>query len=145
VSIATTITALQTVHASITGITSTPTVIPDNLAPVTLPCVMVWPGPATWNFAAAGLKRQEREYTIRVYVQAIGQGFAGPRDGYNASVALIEAFAAAYQADISLGNKIDTITAMSDSGVLGGGEQMQYGQQEYWGFVYRLMIVEKAS
>lgn len=144
-SIATTITALQTVHASITGITSTPTVIPDNLAPVTLPCVMVWPGPATWNFAAAGLKRQEREYTIRVYVQAIGQGFAGPRDGYNASAALIEAFAAAYQADISLGNKIDTITSMSDSGVLGANSELQYNLQDYWGFIYRLMIVEKAS
>lgn len=144
-SISGTITALQAKHAAISGITSAPAAMPSSLNGTQLPIALVWPGEATWNFAAAGLKRQERTYIVRCYVQAIGQGFAGPDPGYQACVTLLPLFAAAYQGDITLGGAVDTMTGMEDSGVSGGGFDLLWGQTPYWGFVYRLRIVEKAS
>ena len=61
-----TITALQTLHAAISGINSAPTVVPSNVDQVTLPAALVWPADAEWQMQAIGLKRQERTYIVRV-------------------------------------------------------------------------------
>ena len=143
--VSTTLTALQAKHLAITGINSAPTAIPGNLDGVRLPVVLVWPGEATWDMAAIGLRRQDRTYIVRVYVQPVAQGVAGPDQGYQACVALLEDFGAAYMADLSLGGAVDHISAVQDSGVSGGGFELQWAQVPYWGFVYRVTVVEKSA
>jgi len=146
VSIATTIAAIQTKNAGVTGIKSAPTAMPSALNTTLLPIALVWPSEARWNLAAMGLRRQEREYIVRVYVKPIGQGMAGPDDGYQECVTLLEAVGQAYLGDITLGSaNIDTMLEMNDSGVSGGGFELTWGGTAYWGFVYRLRIVEKSS
>ena len=145
-SITTTIAAIQTKNAAVTGMTSAPTAMPSALNGTLLPIALVWPGPATWNIAAMGLQRQEREYIVRVYVQPVGQGIAGPDAGYTACLALLEAVGQEYLKDITFGSaNIDTTLEMTDSGVLGGGPEMTWAEIGYWGFTYRLRIVEKSS
>ncbi len=140
-----TITALQTVHAAITGIKSAPTVVPSNVDQVTLPAALVWPADAEWQMQAIGLKRQERTYIVRVYVQAVAQDVAGPNAGYQACVTLLELFGRAYLSDITLGGAVDQISTLRDSGVSGGGFELMWGQVPYWGFVYRVSVVEKSA
>jgi len=144
-SIATTLAALQNVHAAINGIKSAPTAIPSNLSTAALPIVLVWPGPADWQLAAMGLKRQEREYIVRCFVQPVGQDVAGPDRGYQQCVTLLELFGQAYQNDPSLADSVDQLRTVSDSGVSGGGFELLWGQTPYWGFVYRVTVVEKGS
>ena len=140
-----TIAALQTIHKTITGVVSAPTAMPSNLDQVTLPAALVWPGEATWDMQAIGLKRQERSYIVRVFVQAVAQGITGPDQGYQACVGLLQSFGAKYLADITLGGVADHITALRDSGVSGGGFELMWGQVPYWGFVYRVSVVEKSA
>ena len=144
-SIATTLTALQNVHAAISGIKSAPTAIPSNLSTAALPIVLVWPGPADWQLAAMGLKRQEREYIVRCFVQPTGQDRAGPDPGYQQCVTLLELFGQAYQDDPTLADAVDQLRTVSDSGVSGGGFELLWAQTPYWGFVYRVTVVEKTT
>jgi hypothetical protein len=106
---------------------------------------LVWPGEATWNMQAIDLKRQERTYIVRVYVQPVAQGVAGPDQGYQACVAMIEAVGRAYLGDLTLGGAVDHIAGLRDSGVSGGGFELQWGGVPYWGFVYRVTVVEKSA
>jgi len=146
VSITTTIAAIQAKNLAVTGIKSAPTKMPSALNTSVLPIALVWPGPATWNLAAMGLKRQTREYVVRVYVQPAGQGITGPDDGYTACLALLEAVGQAYVGDITYGSaNIDTTQEMSDSGVSFGGPDLTWADVQYWGFVFRLRVVEKTS
>lgn len=141
----TTLEALQTLHLSVDGISAAPTAMPSNLDQVTLPCALVWPGEATWDMQAVGLKRQERIYLVRVYVQPVAEGIAGPDAGYQLCAGLVEKVGAAYLADLSLGGAVDHINAVRDSGVSGGGFELKWGGVDYWGFVYRVTVVEKSS
>ena len=144
-SVSTTIAALQAKHIAITGINSAPTSMPGNLDQVTLPVALVWPGEATWDMQAIGLKRQERTYIVRVFAQPVAQGVAGPDEGYQICVALLDDFGAAYLGDLTLGDAVDQIRAIRDSGVSGGGFDLSWGQVLYWGFVYRVTVVEKST
>ena len=141
----TTISALQTKHAAITGVNSAPTAMPSNLDQVTLPVALVWPGDATWDMQAISLRRQERTYIVRVFVQAVAQGIAGPDEGYQKCAGLVEDFGAAYLSDLDLSGAVDHISAVRDSGVSGGGFELLWGNVPYWGFVYRVTVVEKSS
>ena len=144
-SVVATIAALQTAHAAITGVGSAPTAMPSNIDQVTLPSALVWPGEATWQMQAIGLKRQERTYIVRVFVQPVAQDVAGPDAGYQACAGLLELFGRAYLTDITLAGAVDHITGLRDSGVSGGGFELMWGQVPYWGFVYRVTVVEKSS
>ena len=146
--IATTIAALQVVHLTITGVSSAPTSMPSNLDQVKKPTVLVIPSAATWNPATAGLsglRRQSREYEVRCYVQPVAQGITGIDAGYDACVTLLDAFGNKYLADISLGNTVDNIRAISDSGVRGGQGGPQWAQVDWWGFIYRVTVSEKSA
>lgn len=141
-SIATTIAALQAIHLTITGVNSAPTDMPSNLDQVEKPTVLVWPMEANWNLQAVDLRRQARTYVARCYVQPVAQGVTGSDAGYDACVTLLERFGQKYLTDISLGNTVDTITAISDGGVNG---ELMWAQVPWWGFEYRLTIVEKSA
>ncbi len=141
----TTIAALQTIHVAVSGINSAPTTMPSNLDQVELPCALVWPGEATWAMHALGLKRQERTYIVRVFVAPVAQSIAGPDDGYQDCAELVEDVGAAYLDDVTLGNTIDHIVTIRDSGVSGGGFELLWGNVPYWGFSYRVTVVEKST
>jgi len=140
-----TVAALQTLHRTITGVAEAPTAMPSNPDQVRFPAVLVWPGEATWQLQAIGLKRQERTYIVRVYVEATAQNVAGPNAGYQAAVTLLELFGRAYLTDTTLGGAVDQISALRDSGVSGGSFELLWGQVPYWGFVYRVSVVEKSA
>lgn len=142
--VATTIAALQTIHLTITGVNSAPTTMPSNLDQVKKPTVLVFPAEATWNMAAIDLRRQERVYEVRCYVQPVGQGLTGVDDGYQKTVTLLERFGQKYLTDITLGGSVDTMRALADSGVR-GGEGLVWADVGWWGFVYRITVVEKSS
>jgi hypothetical protein len=145
--IAATITALQTLHLTLTtsGVKTAPTTMPSNLNTATMPIVLVWPGEADWRAQAVGLKRQQREYIVRCFVAPVAQDLAGPVNHYATCNTLLEAFGRAYLADVSLGNKVDSIATIVDSGVSGGTFDLTWAGVSYWGFVFRLGIVEKSA
>jgi len=144
-SVETTMTALQTLHATISGVKTATVAMPSNLSTADLPRVLVWPGEAEWQLAAMGLKRQERVYIVRCFVQPVAQDKPGLDPGYQACVTLLEAFGQAYQDDLTLSDAVDQIRTVSDSGISGGGFELQWGQMPYWGFVYRVTVVEKTT
>ena len=140
-----TVAALQTMHLAVSGVASAPTAMPSNPDQVRFPAVLVWPGEAEWQLQAIDLKRQERTYIVRCYVQPVAQGVAGPDQGYQAGVALLDDFGRAYLGDPTLGGAVDQIAALRDSGVSGGGFELRWGDVPYWGFVYRISVVEKSA
>ncbi len=143
--IATTIAALQALHESIPGVGSAPVHMPSNLERVPRPIVLIWPDAGSWRLQALELRRQERTYIVRCYVQRVAEGLAGFDEGYDACVSLMEAFGRAYLDDISLGGVVDQITAIADRGVSGGGYELTWAQVPWWGFEYRVTVVEKST
>jgi hypothetical protein len=119
--------------------------MPANLNTADLPLVAVWPGEATWQLAAMGLKRQERTYIVRVFVRPVAQDIPGPDPGYDDCVTLLEAFGQAYQDNLSLAGAVDNISAVKDSGISGGAMELTWAGTAYWGFVYRVTVVEKTA
>lgn len=144
-SVSSVIAGLQAIHRGIAGVAAAPTAMPGSLNTAVQPLVLVWPGQARWSLQALGYYRQERVYEVRCYVQPVGQDRAGPENGYSNTVALLQRFGEAYLADPSLGGLVDGLVELSDSGVLGGGPEMTVGGISYWGFVYRVTVVEKTS
>ena len=146
--IAATITALQTLHATIAGVNTAPTAFPSNLNTATMPIVLVWPGEAEWRPQTAGLgnslKRQQREYIVRVYVGPTAQDVAGPKNYYTTCNTMLQLFGQAYLNAQSLSGAVDSIATITDSGVTNTMELTVAGVT-YWGFVFRLGIVEKSA
>lgn len=143
--IAATVTALQTLHATISGVNAAPTAFPSNLNTATMPIALVWPGEANWRAQAVGLKRQQREYIVRVYVSPIAQDKAGPENAYTLCNTLLQLFGRAYLDNPTLGGAVDNIATIQDSGVSGGSVELTWAGVAYWGFVFRLGIVEKSA
>lgn len=130
--------ALQSLHAAIAGVATAPIAMPASLNTADLPCVLVWPGTATWRQQAVGLRRLEREYIVRCYVAPVAQG-KGVDEGWQAALALLDAFGQAYENDIALGGMVDQIASVVDMGL---GVHVFAGIA-YHGFEYRLKIVQK--
>jgi len=140
--VAATITALQAANLAIAGINSAPDTFPSNTSQLKAPFALTFAGPATWNLAAIGLRRQERAYRVRCYVQEIAQGMAGPDTGYQATEALLEKFGQAYLTDPTLGGAVDTMNALSDTGVQ---DSLMWAQAPWWGFEYTITVTEKSA
>jgi hypothetical protein len=143
--IATTLAALQTIHAAITGVASAPTDKPSNTDRIRHPFVLVWPDAAEWHLQAIDLRRQQRTYIVRCYVQPAAQGLAGIDAGYDTCVTLLEHFGRAYLADTTLGGAVDHIESITDMGVSGGSYELTWAQVSWWGFEYRIVVVEKST
>ena len=142
-SVSTIVTALQAVHAAISGVKTASGTMPSNLATAELPLVAVWPGEAEWAYAAMDQQRQLRTYIVRVFVCPVAQGITGPDPGYNACVALLQAFGEAYKAHSHIADKADIMWPVRDSGISGGAIELTWGNTTYWGFVFRVQIEEK--
>ena len=104
--IQTTITALQELHAEITGITSAPTELPVTIDSRRLPLVFSWPGPTApdgWQ-PMAGWYRVQRTYIVRCYAAEVAADGSTQNDtGYQAASLVLQRFGDAYVANANLG------------------------------------------
>ena len=144
-SIASIVSALQTAHLTISGVKTAPTAYPSVLNTATMPIVLVWPEAAEWDMAALGFYRRKRVYRVTCFLDPTAQGKAGAGDPYVTLSTMLDAFGVKYLTDPTLRGVVDTMTALSDSGVTAGGEDLVWGAIPYWGFTFRLSIVEKTS
>jgi len=143
-SVQTTVAAIQAINVAITGMKRAPTTMPSNISTADLPMALVWPGDAEWSLQAMGLKRQQRVYIVRVFVAPVAQD--RPVDGgYQKCLPLLEAFGQAYQSNTTLNNAVDHIQECLDSGISGGGFELNWGGTPYWGFLCRITVVEKST
>lgn len=145
------VTAFQTLHAAITGVQSAPTAFPASLTTAVLPLVLTRPGPTP---TAGGLKgsagdwyEHRRIYLIDVYVKPLAQG-AGVDEGYQLAITLLDRFIAAYMVSSALnlsGAVAHVGPAYIDTGIV---PNMRYGADSetlYWGFQFRIEVVEKVA
>ena len=149
-SVATTLAALQTLHATLSGVTSAPTDYPAALNTSTLPIVLTWPGPAEWKRAALGLNRQARDYHVKVYVGPVASG-QGNNQVTQTAITLLNAFGLAYilDANVTLSGAVDHIggdgkgnpAPVADSGIT----ELEYAGVRYHGFEFRVPVVEKTT
>ena len=138
------VTALQEIHAAISGVKTASGTMLSSLNTADLPLVAVWPGEAEWGYAAMDQLRQKRTYIVRVFVRPVAQDIPGPDPGYNDCVALLQAFGEAYKANSHVADKADIVWPVKDTGITGGAMELIWGQTTYWGFVFRIQIEEKA-
>lgn len=93
-----TIDLLQTLHAAITGVEAAPLAAsyPDALNTALLPLVLTWPETGNWSLeAAGGLRRQDRQYKVQVFVRPVAQG-RGIGSVIKTCADLLQAFGEAY-------------------------------------------------
>lgn len=137
--IATTIAALQALHATVTGVTSAPTTTPASINTADLPMVITIPGACTWKQEYAGGHVTEREYIVRLFVSPVGQDTVD--EAFDAAVPIIQAIGEAYQDDPTLTAAVTHIdNNFTDTGLDG---QLLFAGQAYRGCEFRVTITEK--
>lgn len=143
--IQTTVSALQSLHAGITGVTSAPVALPITIDPRRLPLVFSWPGPTApdgWAGNAGDWYRVRRTYVVRCYVAEVtADGSTQDDAGYQAASLLLQRFGVAYMEDPNIGGAVAHIGPVLDSGVA----ILDYGGKDYHGFEFRLDITEKVA
>lgn len=139
--VATTYAQIQALVAASSGIVSAPTAMPTALNDPDLPCGICIPGQATWEEHAVGLFRQNRLYTLRVFVKPISQG-AGLDEGYQLVLPILQAIGDTFNRDPTLTNTVDHIDNIRDSGVRG---DMEYAGAVYHGFELSFTVTEKST
>ena len=93
--IADVIAALQTVHAGIAGVVSAPTQYPTALNTNDLPMILVFPGQGSSSQEAMNsLRRQDRTYLVRCYVDPVAQGIRD--ENVQLAIALLQRCIEAY-------------------------------------------------
>ena len=137
-SVLTTLAALQAAHLTITGIASAPTAMPAALNTATLPIALTFPSAAEWNEQAIGLKRQFREYIIRVYVNPAAQG-EGVDEGFQECLPIIQAFGEYYLGHLTLTDAVDHIGDIRDEGI----GILPFAGVDYRGFTFHVNVTEK--
>ena len=145
--IANTISQLQMLHKTIDGVASVPTDYPGSINTADLPLVIVWPKQATSRplTARAITVRSERVYSVRCYMEAMGQ------DNYDTPVqngiAMLQRFLDCYFNNTELLKGYTQIVSVADSGLTSGGDlvataSLVYAGNFYKGFVCDLTILE---
>lgn len=141
-SISSVIAAMQTIHASISGVTSAPTAIPGALNTAALPTVIMLPGPGEWLNLTTDhtLARQVRDYHVNVYVAPIAQG-EGIDEGYQTTLTLLQLFGDEYVSDITGGGAFEQMRIIRDT----GHTVLRYADIDYHGFTFILNVKEKPT
>jgi len=138
-SVSTVITALQTEWATLSGVTKAPTAMPASLNTADLPMALSFPGPGQWNLHSLTLKRQERNYVVKVYLAPVAQG-QGVDEGFQDTVTLMQTFgAAALDWPTWKSTSFENITSITDN----GHEILSFAELNYHGFTLTLTVVEK--
>src|SRR6478736_4038687 len=135
--------ALQTIHASIPGVVSAPLVYPNAINTNDLPMMLTFPGQGTSSQEAMNsLRRQDRTYLVRGYVDPISQGIRDEK--IQQTITLLQLCIEAYinpdnirlvdQGGLHATIKISAATPVTDTGLA----VLPYGppalQQGYHGF-----------
>lgn len=137
--IATTVAALQALHATVTGVTKAPTVTPASINTADLPMVITIPGACTWSHEAVGLRKQVREYIVRLFVGPVGQDTVD--EAFDAAVPIIQAMGQAYIDNPTLTSAVTHIDQdFTDTGLDG---QLLFAGNTYRGCEFRVRITEK--
>jgi len=132
--------ALQTINATITGITSAPTAMPGALNPADLPMVVVYPGPAEHSDASMRHLRTDRTWYGWVYVKKVGSGL-GVDEGYQDALTLLSRFYTEYITQEHTANAAwDCLHFVRDEGVRADLRFHETSTETYWGFVFELVI-----
>lgn len=147
--VATTVAAFQTLHATITGVVAAPVELPGSLDPDRLPLAFTWPGPSVESggwIPAPGKSESRHYYIVRCYVAEVAPLGADVDDGYQATLPILQAFGAAYVADaVSVTGVLvlagATIRQINDSGAV----VLEYAGVSYHGFEFRVQILEKVT
>ena len=142
--VATTVAGIQTVNATISGVTSAPTTMPASLTTASLPFAWTIPGPCEWQNNSANWGYQFRTYLIRFYVLPNAQGIPADQ-GYQAAESLIEAVGRAYMADTTFGGVVNTVRGeMGFAPITDGGIRADMtwggGETQYWGFEFQIIV-----
>jgi len=153
-SIVNTIAQLQALHAAIEGVKSTPVVYAGSINTAQLPLVIVWPARATTRqLTSSGVRtagshplvRSERVYSVRVFVEAVGQNdYDAPAQQ---SIALLEKFLQTYFSSNVLADGLTEIISVNDTGVMAGGAYVEnlgltYAGNQYKGFICNVTVME---
>lgn len=137
-----TVATLQTLHATISGVTSAPTARPVEVAPASLPCVIVRPGALALGREGRSLAGRTRSYEGICLVVVPNQG-RGISEGLARSHALMDAFGAFYEEQIEGGSDLSTGGVIV--GYRDGGEPQSligYGASEFEGFTFTVEVWE---
>lgn len=125
--------ALQTFHKTIPGVTRADAQPPLTVNPSDLPLVATYAGPATSTPLGPAWVKVTRRMSVRCLVVPVAMG-RPVAEGYERTVPVLNAFLAAYLGDYTLGGAVNTLTTLSDSGVITLTPGGAGNAPEYWGF-----------
>ena len=134
--------SLQTVNATITGVTSAPTDFPAVLNSSDLPMALSYPEAAEYGrYAREGLS-ESRSWFVRLYVQPISQG-RGVDEGFGNSVVFIDRFRDEWEKTTNQqgGDWWSEVELVSDSGVRADMRLHNVGETLYWGIEFALRVI----
>lgn len=142
--IVSTLAALQTRHAALSGVTSAPVAYPTSIPAAQLPLVLVDPARAKtgWDSHGGDLAISERLYRVRVFVLPSAQG-QGIDQGKQAAIALLDTFLSNYinaSPTLTTSAAIQTERDIEDTGVV---DNLMYGETSYYGFTIVLPVEER--
>jgi len=128
---------LQTLNASIPGVTSAPQSLPSILNQADLPLAMTVARGATWSDYSGSTMRQKRTLEVQFYVKQVGSGNLD--DGVVEVNALLDAVGRAYAAEMHTGDcgYLQTAIPWIDSGHT---TILEYGGESFHGFTVTLEI-----
>lgn len=134
--IATVITAIQTINAGITGVKTAPVTIPGRLNSADLPMALVFVGPGAPE-RVSSFSIHFRTFYVRFYVKPISQDIK-PDAGYSQAYGLLQTVLETYLSDITLGGAVQHIgrgarynpPTLEDNGI----QALEYAGTVYHGF-----------
>lgn len=142
--IQTIISALQTRHAAITGVTTAPTAYPGSIASTDTPYILTDLATFTERHEAHGeeLPIFLGTFRVRGFVKPTGQG-TGIDEGKQLALTILERFLSSYRSDMDV-----TTTAYirmdTGEGLRGAvRDGLAYGEETYYGFEIMLPIEER--
>lgn len=114
-----------------------PDEMPNTIDASELPCALVFAGPAEWLYETFGPDGEacKRDYLVKVYVGAVGQGIDG--ENYAKAEALLHAMANLYLTKCDLDGSVFATMSITDTGVI-ADERIAYAGQQYIGFIITL-------
>jgi len=140
-SFATVISAIQTVNAAITGVTSAPTTVPASLNTADLPCAITTVGSLRGYQQAVGMPRVDVTYEVRVYVAPVAQG-EGVDEKYQDMLTLLKRFMDAYHTQQKAGGFFsDNVEQFHEFSA--DAYPLTFADTLYHGFTIRLTVVQK--
>jgi GNAT superfamily N-acetyltransferase len=149
-SVTATINLLQARHATVSGVKGAPSVdkYVESLNGVELPFVLTWPEVGQWQQqASGGFRRQDRTYTVQVFVRPVAQG-RGIGAALPVCTDLLQRFGELYllPETIALANPPPyQVTVETEPGKIEdvGIVVLKYAGTDYHGFEFKVRVYEK--